>query len=84
MDEATSSVDSFSEELIQQATEQITKGKTSIIIAHRLATIKKANRIVVMDQGEIIEVGSHKELIEKEGGAYQKLHQLQFSQEEVA
>jgi len=49
-----------------------------------LATIKKANRIVVMDQGEIIEVGSHKELIEKEGGAYQKLHQLQFSQEEVA
>jgi len=84
LDEATSSVDSFSEELIQQATEQITKGKTSIIIAHRLATIKKANRIVVMDQGEIIEVGSHKELIEKEGGAYQKLHQLQFSQEEVA
>ena len=84
LDEATSSVDSFSEELIQQATEQITKGKTSIIIAHRLATIKKANRIVVMDQGKIIEVGSHKELIEKEGGAYQKLHQLQFNQEEVA
>ena len=83
LDEATSSVDSFSEELIQQATEQITKGKTSIIIAHRLATIKKANRIVVMDQGKIIEVGSHKELIEKEGGAYQKLHQLQFNQEEV-
>ena len=83
LDEATSSVDSFSEELIQQATEQITKGKTSIIIAHRLATIKKANRIVVMDQGRIIEVGSHKELIEKEGGAYQKLHQLQFNQEEV-
>lgn len=84
LDEATSSVDSFSEELIQQATEQITKGKTSIIIAHRLATIKKANRIVVMDQGKIIEVGSHKELIENEGGAYQKLHQLQFNQEEVA
>ena len=84
LDEATSSVDSFSEELIQQATEQITKGKTSIIIAHRLATIKKANRIVVMDQGRIIEVGSHKELIEKEGGAYQKLHQLQFNQEEFA
>lgn len=83
LDEATSSVDSFSEELIQKATEQITKGKTSIVIAHRLATIKKANRIVVMDQGKIIEIGSHAELIQKEGGAYQKLHQLQFNKEEV-
>ena len=70
--------------MIQKATEQITKGKTSIVIAHRLATIKKANRIVVMDQGKIIEIGSHAELIQKEGGAYQKLHQLQFNQEEVA
>lgn len=84
LDEATSSIDTFSEELIQKATEKITKDKTSIVIAHRLATIKKADRIIVMEQGEIVEMGSHEELLKKEGGAYQKLHQLQFSQEEFA
>ena len=83
LDEATSSVDTFSEELIQKATDRITKDKTSIVIAHRLATIKKANRIIVMDQGEIIESGTHAELLKKENGAYQKLHQLQFSQQAV-
>ena len=83
LDEATSSVDSFSEELIQKATDRITKDKTSIVIAHRLATIKKADRIIVMDQGEIIESGTHVELLKKENGAYQKLHQLQFSQQAV-
>jgi len=83
LDEATSSVDTFSEELIQKATDRITKDKTSIVIAHRLATIKKADRIVVMDQGEIIESGTHAELLKKENGAYQKLHQLQFSQQAV-
>ncbi|MGB1445359.1 MAG: ABC transporter ATP-binding protein [Flavobacteriaceae bacterium] len=81
LDEATSSIDTFSEELIQKATDRITKDKTSIVIAHRLATIKKADRIIVMDQGEIVEMGSHGDLLQKEGGAYQKLHQLQFSQE---
>jgi len=81
LDEATSSVDTFSEELIQKATDRITKDKTSIVIAHRLATIKKAHRIIVMDQGEIIESGTHAELLKKENGAYQKLHQLQFSQQ---
>ena len=81
LDEATSSVDTFSEELIQKATDRITKDKTSIVIAHRLATIKKADRIIVMDQGEIIESGTHAELLKKENGAYQKLHQLQFSQQ---
>ena len=81
LDEATSSIDTFSEELIQKATDRITKDKTSIVIAHRLATIKKADRIIVMDQGEIVEMGSHVDLLQKEGGAYQKLHQLQFSQE---
>ena len=70
--------------MIQKATEKITKDKTSIVIAHRLATIKKADRIIVMEQGEIVEMGSHEELLQKEGGAYQKLHQLQFSQEEFA
>ena len=84
LDEATSSIDTFSEELIQKATEKITKDKTSIVIAHRLATIKKADRIIVMEQGEIVEMGSHEELLQKEGGSYQKLHQLQFSQEEFA
>ena len=81
LDEATSSIDTFSEELIQKATDRITKDKTSIVIAHRLATIKKADRIIVMDQGEIVEMGTHEALLQKEGGAYQKLHQLQFSQE---
>ena len=80
LDEATSSVDSYSEELIQKATDTITQNKTSIIIAHRLATIQNADRIVVMDQGEIVEMGSHKSLLKKEDGYYQKLYQVQFSE----
>ena len=83
LDEATSSIDSFSEELIQKATERITKDKTSIVIAHRLATIKKADRIVVMDQGEIVEMGTHESLLAKNKGTYQRLYELQFSQAEV-
>lgn len=83
LDEATSSIDSFSEELIQRATERITKDKTSIVIAHRLATIKKADRIVVMDQGEIVEMGTHESLLAKNKGTYQRLYELQFSQAEV-
>jgi subfamily B ATP-binding cassette protein MsbA len=83
LDEATSSIDSFSEELIQKATERITKDKTSIVIAHRLATIKKADRILVMDQGEIVEMGTHESLLAKNKGIYQRLYELQFSQAEV-
>ncbi|NHN24365.1 ABC transporter ATP-binding protein [Flavobacterium jejuense] len=79
LDEATSSIDSYSEELIQSATEKITKGRTSIVIAHRLATIMKADRIIVMDKGEIVESGSHSELLALENGYYKNLYDSQFS-----
>lgn len=83
LDEATSSVDTYSEQLIQMATEKITKGRTSIVIAHRLATIKKADRIIVMDAGKIVETGTHNELLKK-GGYYSNLYEAQFLAEEVA
>ena len=77
LDEATSSVDSLSEQLIQQATERITKGRTSIVIAHRLSTVQYADRILVLDKGRIIEQGDHQELLAL-GGAYRRLYDLQF------
>lgn len=82
LDEATSSVDTYSEMLIQKATEKITENRTSIIIAHRLATIRKADKILVMDAGKIVETGSHKELLKK-GGYYSSLYEAQFLAEEV-
>jgi ATP-binding cassette subfamily B multidrug efflux pump len=78
LDEATSSIDTHSEELIQKATETITQGRTSIVIAHRLATIINADKIVVMDKGLIVEQGSHLELVGKENGYYKKLYDSQF------
>jgi ATP-binding cassette subfamily B multidrug efflux pump len=78
LDEATSSVDSHTEELIQKATEKLTQGRTSIVIAHRLATIQNANKILVMEQGEIVESGTHAELIALKG-YYSKLFALQFN-----
>ena len=81
LDEATSSVDSYSEKMIQYATETVTKGRTSIIIAHRLATIKQADKIIVMDKGLIVEEGSHSELLERENGYYKNLYNKQFSLE---
>lgn len=78
LDEATSSIDSQSELLIQKATEIITKDRTSIIIAHRLATIKNADFIIVMDQGEIVEQGNHKELLNL-NGVYSNLYEMQFN-----
>ena len=77
LDEATSSVDTESELMIQRATETLISGRTSIIIAHRLSTIRKANKIIVLDKGEIKEMGTHEELLSK-GGFYSKLHEMQF------
>ena len=81
LDEATSSVDAFAEKMIQYATETITKGRTSIVIAHRLATIKSADKIIVMDKGLIVEEGTHASLLEKENGYYKNLYDKQFSLE---
>ena len=77
LDEATSSIDTESEEMIQIAIEKLTEGRTSIIIAHRLSTISKADKIIVMNQGEIIESGSHQELLSFDG-AYKKLYDIQY------
>tara|TARA_B110000091_G_scaffold191025_1_gene214578 strand:- start:3265 stop:5031 length:1767 start_codon:yes stop_codon:yes gene_type:complete len=81
LDEATSSVDSHAEQMIQYATETITKDRTSIVIAHRLATIKQADKIIVMDKGLIVEEGTHQELLVKENGYYKNLYEKQFSTE---
>ncbi len=81
LDEATSSVDDQSEELIQNATEKLTKGRTSIVIAHRLSTIQSADQIVVLEKGEIVEKGTHSELLEVNGN-YRRLYDMQFSEEE--
>ena len=78
LDEATSSIDTYSEELIQRATQTITKGRTSIVIAHRLATIVNADKIVVMDKGLIVEQGTHQELLENPEGYYKNLYDSQF------
>ena len=83
LDEATSSIDSYSEDLIKNATKKITKNKTSIIIAHRLATIKAASTIIYMEDGVILETGNHYELIELENGRYHKMHQEQFINTEI-
>ncbi|RZJ30161.1 MAG: ATP-binding cassette domain-containing protein [Flavobacterium sp.] len=79
LDEATSSLDSESEKLVQEALEVLMEGRTSIIIAHRLSTIRNADKILVLDKGEIIEQGTHKELLEIEDGLYKNLSSLQFS-----
>ncbi len=77
LDEATSSVDSETEELIQESTEKMMKGRTSIVIAHRLSTIQKADKIIVLNKGEIVETGTHDSLLEL-GGYYTQLHQMQL------
>ncbi len=77
LDEATSSVDTESEQLIQHAIDTLIKGRTAIVIAHRLSTIRKADKIIVLDKGEIKEMGSHEELLQQ-GGFYSQLHEMQF------
>ncbi|MGB1318037.1 MAG: ABC transporter ATP-binding protein, partial [Flavobacteriales bacterium] len=78
LDEATSSLDSESERLVQEALDKLMVGRTSLVIAHRLSTIRKADRILVLDKGQISENGKHEELIEKEGGLYKGLLELQM------
>lgn len=84
LDEATSSVDTYTEQLMQDATDAITTGRTSIIIAHRLATIQQADKIIVLDAGKIVEVGTHKSLLQKENGYYKNLYEVQFLKAEAS
>ena len=83
LDEATSSIDSYSEELIKNATKKITKDKTSIIIAHRLSTIESADKIIYMENGKILESGNHKQLLSISNGKFKKLYEEQFVEELV-
>ncbi len=83
LDEATSSIDTESELLIQKAIDTLITGRTSIVIAHRLSTIRKANKIIVLDKGEIKEIGTHEELLAL-GGFYAKLHSMQFEKNKIA
>ena len=69
--------------MIQKATDKVTRGRTSIVIAHRLATVKKADKILVMEAGKIVEEGNHEELLKKEGGYYKNLYEVQFLTEEA-
>ena len=83
LDEATSSIDSYSEDLIKNATNKITKGKTSIIIAHRLSTVESADKIIYMENGKILEYGNHKELLNIPKGKFKKLYEEQFMENEL-
>jgi subfamily B ATP-binding cassette protein MsbA len=76
LDEATSSLDTESERYVEQALEQLLQGRTTLLIAHRLSTVRRADRVVVLDQGRIVETGSHDELLGREDGLFARLHQL--------
>jgi len=83
LDEATSALDSESERMVEEALEQLTRNRTSLIIAHRLSTVERADRILVLEQGRIVESGSHAELLAA-GGVYADLYRLQFKQDRGA
>jgi len=83
LDEATSSVDTESEQLIQGAIDKLIAGRTSIVIAHRLSTIRKASKIIVLDKGEIKEMGTHDELL-RNNGFYSRLYEMQFEKKRSA
>jgi ATP-binding cassette subfamily B protein len=84
LDEATSSIDTESEILIQNAIDKLIKGRTSIVIAHRLSTIQNADKIMVLEKGEIKEMDTHEELLKLDNGYYKKLYEMQFQTEIVA
>jgi len=79
LDEATSSLDSESERLVQEALEKLMEGRTSVVIAHRLATVRKADKIIVLNEGRIVEQGTHEELLKNGNGLYKSLTELQFT-----
>jgi ATP-binding cassette subfamily B protein len=79
LDEATSSVDTETEEMIQDAISKLMKGRTAVVIAHRLSTIQKADKIIVVDKGQIVEQGNHEELIQQEG-FYANLYRMQYKE----
>ena len=82
LDEATSALDSESEKLVQGALDILMKNRTSLVIAHRLSTIRNADKIIVLDAGEIVEIGTHNDLMAKENGIYKRLSEIQFTRED--
>ncbi|MEC8909838.1 MAG: ATP-binding cassette domain-containing protein, partial [Chloroflexota bacterium] len=78
LDEATANIDTHTEVLIQQALQKVLNGRTSIVIAHRLSTIRNADNIVVLDQGKLVEMGNHEELLAKKGGTYARLYAVNY------